>query len=97
MTAKASLAQQLLDAHVAHTLKRVDAENLPKEAEKLVDQLLTFAGKIKLGDIVSKKDIAATAIYYAADMEIAPAIPELVAEIARELYHHKARSEEHTY
>lgn len=90
MTAKNTLAQQLLDAHVAHILKRVDADNLPHEAEKLVDQLLAFAGKIKLGDIVSKKDIAATAIFYAADMDIAPAIPELVAEIARELYHHKA-------
>lgn len=90
MTKNNPLAQQLLDLHVAHILKRVDAEHLPGEAEKLVDQLLTFAAKIKLGDIVSKKDVAATAIHYAANMEIAPAIPELVAEIARELYQHQA-------
>jgi hypothetical protein len=90
MSAKKTLAQQLLDAHVAHILKRVDDKHLPEEAEKLVDQLLGFADKIKLGDIVDKKNVTATAIHYAIEMEIAPAIPELVGEIARELYQHKA-------
>lgn len=86
----ASLAQQLLDAHVAHILKRIDKDHLPQEVEKLVDQILSHANKIKLSAIVNKKDVIATAQHYAANMDIGPGIPELVAEIAREVYSHKA-------
>lgn len=84
------LAQQLLDAHVAHIMKRLEADRLTDETERLIDQLLGFTGKLKLGAIVKRQDVVDTALDYAARMEIAPAIPELVAEISRELYQHKA-------
>lgn len=87
---KTPLAQQLLDAHVAHIMKRLEADRLEGEIERLVDQLLSFSGKLKLGTIVKRQDVVDTALDYAAKMEIAPAIPELVAEIARELYQHQA-------
>lgn len=84
------LAQQLLDAHVAHVLDRLSDKNLPGEIERLVDLVLSHTGKLKLGAVVCKEDVLATAVHYAADMDIAPAIPEMVAEIARELYRHPA-------
>lgn len=84
------LAQQLLDAHVAHITGRLSEENLPGEIERLVDLVLAQTGKLKLGSVVKKEDVLATAVHYAAEMEIAPAIPEIVAEISRELYRHKA-------
>lgn len=89
----APLAQQLLDAHVAHLLNRLEKDQLPHEVEKLVDQVLGYASKIKLTSIVNKKDITATAKHYAANMDIGPGIPELVAEIAREVYQHKAHDD----
>lgn len=89
----APLAQRLLDAHVAHLLNRLEKDQLPHEVEKLVDQVLGYASKIKLTSIVNKKDITATAKHYAANMDIGPGIPELVAEIAREVYQHKAHDD----
>lgn len=89
MSQSTPLSQQLLDAHVAHIMQRLDDKQLPAEVEQLIDQLLGFSKKIKLSTIVSKKDIKATALHYAASMDIGPGIPELVAEIARELHQHK--------
>ncbi len=86
----AALAQQLLDAHVAHILERCNEKNLPQETEKLIDQVLEQTGGLKLSAVVSKKDVKNTAIFFAAKMDIGPGIPELVAGIARELHGHKA-------
>lgn len=92
---KKTLSQQLLDAHVAHILTRCDKKNLPAEAEQWVDQLLSFSGKLKLSSLVKKKTVADTAVSYASDMEIAPAIPEIVAGIARHIFQHEAHEKTH--
>lgn len=84
------LAERLLDAHVAHLRQKLTGDQLPAHVEALIDQLLYFANHVKVASIVNKKDVTDTAVFFATKMDIGPGIPELIAEMARELYQHKA-------
>lgn len=82
-------AEQLLSAQVAFIIDQISTDKLQPLVEENVRLALENAKKIKLGDVVTSESIKKTAIKYASDMEIGPGVPELVGDIAREIYHHK--------
>ncbi|MDX1696454.1 MAG: hypothetical protein R3208_22000 [Ketobacteraceae bacterium] len=88
-------AEQLLEAQVAFLVDQITADNLQPLVERNVRQALEDAKQIKLGDVITSESIKKTAIKYASDMEIGPGVPELVGDIAREIYHNKI-FDEHT-
>lgn len=79
-------AQALLDAQVSYALAQLEGKQLEGQIERLLDELLADAKKIKLGEAVTATMIKQTIHRYAIHHEIPPAIPELVGEVARELY-----------
>lgn len=83
------LASQLLDAHVAFVRKQLTGP----EFEALIDRNLTASladcEQLKLGDVVSAKDIKAATHTYALDMVLGGAVPALVGDIVRKLFGHK--------
>lgn len=81
-------AEQLLDAQVAFLVDQISADNLQPLVESNVRQALKDAKKITLGDVITAESIKKTAIKYASDMDIGPGVPELVGDVAREIYHH---------
>ncbi len=81
-------AAQLLDAHVAFVCEQITGDSFAGLVEEHVDAALLDIKKLKLKDVVSAKQIKATARFYASEMDIAPAIPELVGEISRRIYNH---------
>lgn len=81
-------AAQLLDAHVAFVCEQLTGEAFSGLVEEHVDAALTDIKKLKLKDVVTAKQVKATARFYASEMDIAPAIPELVGEISRRVYNH---------
>jgi hypothetical protein len=93
MTKLSDNAQALLNAHVAFTIDQLAGKQLEQQIQDLVDEVLKHASKLKLGDVVSPAMIKQTAHRYAIHHEIPPAIPELVGEIARELYQLKNHDE----
>lgn len=86
-------AQALLDAQVAYTLEQLSGKQLEQQIESLVDNVLQDVKKLKLGDVVTPTMIKQTAHRYAIHHEIPPAIPELIGEIAREVYQLKSHDE----
>ena len=86
-------AQALLDAQVAYALEQLTGKQLEQQIEALVDNVLQDVSKLKLGDVVTPTMIKQTAHRYAIHHEIPPAIPELVGEVARELYQLKSHDE----
>ncbi|MCK5874751.1 MAG: hypothetical protein KAG82_08695 [Alcanivoracaceae bacterium] len=86
-------AQALLDAQVAYTLEQLTGKQLEQQIESLVDNVLADVNKLKLGDVVTPTMIKQTAHRYAIHHEIPPAIPELVGEVAREVYQLKSHDE----
>jgi ribosomal protein S13 len=86
-------AQALLDAQVAYTLEQLTGKQLEQQIESLVDNVLADVNKLKLGDVVTPTMVKQTAHRYAIHHEIPPAIPELVGEVAREVYQLKSHDE----
>ena len=86
-------AQALLDAQVAYTLEQLSGRHLEQQITELVGHLLKDAGKLKLADVVTPAMIKQTAHRYAIHHEIPPAIPELVGEVARDLYNLKSHDD----
>lgn len=82
-------AEQLLDAQVAFIVDQISDGNFQAQVESNVRLALENARSIKLGDVITSESIKKTAIKYASDMEIGPGVPELVGDIAREIYHHQ--------
>jgi hypothetical protein len=83
-----SKAAQLLDAHIAFTIEQLTGSGFQSVIEEHIDAALADLKKLKLKDAVSAKQVTSTALFYASEMEISPAIPELVGEIARRVYQH---------
>lgn len=83
---KASIADALLEAHVAYVLDQLEGEVLATHIREAVDQLLLDAKKLKLNDVVTRQQIKDTARTYAAELELKGGIPELVGELARRIY-----------
>jgi hypothetical protein len=88
-----SKAAQLLDAHIAFTIEQLTGSGFQSLVEEHIDAALTDLSKLKLKDAVSAKQITSTALFYASEMDISPAIPELVGEIARRVYQHPGHDE----
>lgn len=88
-----SKAAQLLDAHIAFTIEQLTGSGFQSLIEEHIDTALTDLKKLKLKDAVSAKQITSTALFYASEMEISPAIPELVGDIARRVYQHPGHDE----
>jgi hypothetical protein len=90
----AALAAQLLDAHVAYWLARLeDPAALEAWLGAELDALLADAGQLKLKDVVSPAQIKATARTYAIDLSLQGGIPELVTHIAGALYRSPAHAQ----
>lgn len=81
-------AEALLDAHVAFLLEQLTGDDFESLLEEEVDQVLEHAAELTINDVVSPEQIRATATKYAVDMELSGAIPELVGDIARQIYDH---------
>lgn len=82
-------AELLLDAQVAFIADQISGDKLQPRVEENIRQALEDAKKIKLGDVITSENIKQVAIKYASEMEMGPGVPELVGDIAREIYHHK--------
>jgi hypothetical protein len=81
-------AEALLEAHVAFQAEELTGEGFQALAAQELDAVLANASKLKLKDVVSPAQIRETAHKYAVDLELSGAIPELVGEIARQIYDH---------
>jgi hypothetical protein len=86
MTQLSEKAQSLLDAQVAFVIDQLTGKTLEPRVQHLVDEVLDLTSKLKLADVVTPTMIKQTAHRYAIHHEIPPAIPELVGEVARQLY-----------
>ncbi|MFN3714497.1 MAG: hypothetical protein ACK4SX_12635 [Alcanivoracaceae bacterium] len=86
MTQLSEKAQALLDAQVAFVITQLTGKNLEQRVQHLVDEVLDLTSKLKLADVVTATMIKQTAHRYAIHHEIPPAIPELVGEVARQIY-----------
>lgn len=86
------LAQQLLDAQVDWTLQRLQGAQLEQEIRRLCRRLMEHGSALRLRDLVKTKDVQAVALKYASEVQFGPLIPELVGEVARQLYDHKVHS-----
>ena len=83
-----SKAALLLDAHVAFASEQLTGDAFKGLVEQHVDAALKDIEKIKLKDVISSDQVKTTAKFYAGEMDISPAIPELVGDISRKLYNH---------
>lgn len=79
-------AEVLLNAHVAFIMERLHGKALHALIAEEVDHLLADAARISLNDAVTREMIKETARGYAVELELSGAIPELVGDIARDLY-----------
>lgn len=82
-------AELLLEAHVAFLLEELTGEGLQAALEQELDHALENATKLTLNDVVTRKMIKDTAHVYAVELELQGGIPELVGDIARNLYSEK--------
>lgn len=85
---KKSVAQALLDAHVAFVIEQTEDAPLRAWLEAELDAGLAVAGKLTLNAAVTRKQIQQTARTYAAELELGAGIPELVGDVARALHAH---------
>lgn len=85
---KSSLAQSLLDAHVAFVLEQTEDAPLRAWIEDELDAALALAGKLTLNSVVTRKQIQQTARTFAAEVEFGAGVPELVGDVARALHAH---------
>lgn len=92
-TAASDTARALLDAHVAWTLARLEGPELEAEIARLIDQTLDDMSRLKLKSVVSPKAIHQTVRKYAVEMPLGGAVPELVGDIARAIYHHQVHAQ----
>lgn len=87
------LAETLLDTHVNWMRERLLSDDLPAEITEWLDRVLDITRQVKLKELVRVRDIRHVATKYACDVQIGGIIPELVGEVARDVYEHKIHSE----
>lgn len=83
-----TVAERLLDAHVAFMVEQLDGETLRLNIEEELDHALEAAEKITLNEAVTRAQIKETVKNYAVELDLHGGIPELVGDIARSLYNH---------
>jgi hypothetical protein len=76
----------LFDAHVKFIVDDLTGPGLKTLIEEEVDAALVNAHELKLGDVVTRAMIKDTARTYAVELELGPGVPELVGDVARDLY-----------
>lgn len=79
-------AERALEAHVQWLLAHSEGPALEAWLTNTLDDALTHAENLRLGEVVSKEQIAETALRYAADLPMTGGIPDLVAEVAYALH-----------
>jgi hypothetical protein len=82
-------AEKLLDAHVTFMVDNLTGEGLGVLLKSEIDLALKNAAKITLNEAVTRDMIKATAKTYAVDLELGGAMPELIGDIARNIYAHE--------
>ncbi|GGO84279.1 hypothetical protein GCM10011584_01450 [Nocardioides phosphati] len=85
-----TLAEQLLDAHVAHELDALRGERFAAQVEVELDHLLAAVGGLELEKVVQRELVTAVALKYVATFLLPGAIPEIAGEIASRVRSHPA-------
>jgi len=80
------LAQQLLDAQVAHLRQRLIGANSLQELVSFMDDVLARASHFTLNQLVQREAIHGVVRTYAFDLNLGGGILELIGEMARGLY-----------
>lgn len=88
MSQLSSKAEQLLNAQVAFMVAQITSDELQPLIAHNLKLLLANSRAIKLGEVISSESIKQVAIKYASNMSLGPGVPELVGEIAQEMYNH---------
>lgn len=91
MDQSTTVAQQLLDAHVAHEVAAL-RERPAAVAVAQLDRLLVLAERVRLEDVVGRDLVKAVAEKYVARHPLPGAIPEVAGEIARRVRAHPANA-----
>lgn len=84
--ALSTAARQARDAHVAWLMQHTDGEALQQWMSTSLDTLLEYAQQLSLDDVVTREQVAATALRFAAELPLTGGIPELVSQVARDLH-----------
>jgi hypothetical protein len=87
-----TLAEQLLDAHVAHELDALRGERFAEQIEVELDHLLAAVGGLELEGVVKRELVTAVALKYVATFRLPGAIPEIAADIATKVRSHPANA-----
>lgn len=87
------LAGILLDSHTDWYLERLTGKGQADEIGAAVDRTLHTLRGVKLRDVIKAADVRAVARKYACDVSIGGIIPQLVGEVANDIYHHKVHAE----
>lgn len=87
-TIQSPIVNALYEAHVAYMLQLLTGDGLIAHLGLELDANLANAKKLKLGKVVTREQIKATARLYTADMPITGGVPELVGDVARLLHAH---------
>lgn len=85
-----TLADQLLDAHVAHELAALQGERFNEQVEVELDHLLATVGALELGQVMRRELITEVALKYVATFRLPGAIPEIAGQIAARVRSHPA-------
>lgn len=86
-------AGALLEAHVAFLVEELTDERFAALLEEEIGQVLQNATRLTINEVVTPEQIRTTALKYAVEFEPAGAIPELVGDIARQIYDHPGHEE----
>ncbi|MDO7867593.1 hypothetical protein [Nocardioides jiangxiensis] len=85
-----SLADQLLDAHVAHELAALRGDRFEEQVVVEIDHLLATLGTLRLDQVMRRELVSAVALKYVATFRLPGAIPEIAADIATRVRSHPA-------
>jgi hypothetical protein len=83
MTEPSDLAAQLLDAHVAHELERLEPVHLNALVEREVHALFAWLAEVEIGKLVTHDQINGVIDRYVIDLKISGALTELAGEMSQ--------------
>lgn len=87
-----TLADQLLDAHVAHELAALRGEQFAEQVVVEIDHALATIGVLTLDQVIHRDQVKAVAVKYVATFRLPGAIPEIAADIATRVRSHPANA-----
>jgi hypothetical protein len=83
MTEPSDVAVQLLDAHVAHELERLEPARLNALIEREVRALFAWLAEVEIGDLVTRDQIHGVIDRYVIELKISGALTELAGEMSQ--------------